>query len=461
MPRTGRDGIVFGIVVLLGAALGGLGCQSSHKAVTRANGDGALPSYTAYTSGKVQLGPAVAVLAPRTTVAWSLTCGENDHPQTMNGKDVIGTDGKLPLGPYGSVAVAGLTADQARASIELHLANYVASPKVALQLSGEVTSSADGNDGGRPNGSKTVVGARYEPAASLGPMHGSSRAQAPGELKVDGFGGDDFTPTSTRLRPTSDSPRLHPEPASSSMVMQTGAAPHELAKTILPPYVIEPPDILLVEALPGMKLDQPIAGPHLVRPDGTIGLGYYGSAFVAGMTLDQAREAVYQKLKESLKEKNIQAELKSASDVNVDVIAYNSKVYYIITDGAGYGQQVYRIPVTGNETVLDAIGQINGLPAVASKKCIWVARRTEGTGGAQQVLPVDWKNITQQGGTASNYQIYPGDRLFVQSDPRIRFSNQIEKTLQPAVNVFGPTLLGSQTINSIQGRGLSGSSTGR
>src|SRR6266852_7651392 len=350
MPWTRRDGIVFGIVVLLGAAVGGFGCQSSHTAVTRTS-DAAVPSYTAYTSGKVQLGPAVALLAPRTTVAWSMTAGVGEHPQTMNGKDVIGTDGKLPLGPYGSVAVAGLTADQARASIELHLSNYVASPKVALQLSGEVTSTADGNDGWRPNGSKAVVGARYEPAGDLGPMHGSTRAQAPGDLKIDGFGGgDDPTPTPTRLRPTSDSPRLHPEPAFSSTGIQAAAAPHELAKTILPPYVIEPPDILLIEALPDKKLDQPIAGPHLVRPDGSVGLGYYGSVSVAGMTLDQAREAVYLKLKESFKEKEIQAELKSASDVNVDVIAYNSKVYYIITDGAGYGQQVYRVPVTGNET---------------------------------------------------------------------------------------------------------------
>ena len=40
----------------------------------------------------------------------------------------------------------------------------------------------------------------------------------------------------------------------------------------------------------------------------------------------------------------------------VDVIAYNSKNYYVITDGAGYGEQVYPFPVMGSETVLDAIG---------------------------------------------------------------------------------------------------------
>jgi polysaccharide export outer membrane protein len=378
----------------------------------------------------------------------------------MSGKDAIGSEGKLPLGPYGSVAVAGLTAEQARASIELHLASYVSSPKVAIQLSEETKATADRTDGSRPNGSTPVVGARYEPAADLGPMHGASRAQAPVELKVDGSGGDDLAPTPTRLRPTSDTPRLHPEPASSSLVMQSGSAPHELAKTILPPYVVEPPDILLVEALPKKKLDQPISGQHLVRPDGTINLGFYGSVFVAGMTLDQAKEAVYQQLLKEIKAADPDNDLKP-NNVNVDVIAYNSKVYYIITDGAGYGQQVYRVPVTGNETVLDAIGQISGLPAVASKKCIWVARRTAGPGGAQQVLPVDWKNITQQGGTASNYQILPGDRLFVASDRRLIISNNIEKTLAPAVNILGPTLLGSQTVNSITGRGISGTGTGR
>ena len=45
----------------------------------------------------------------------------------------------------------------------------------------------------------------------------------------------------------------------------------------------------------------------------------------------------------------------------------NSKVYYIITDGAGSGEQVFRFPVTGSETVLDAISQIGGLPPVSSK----------------------------------------------------------------------------------------------
>ena len=57
----------------------------------------------------------------------------------------------------------------------------------------------------------------------------------------------------------------------------------------------------------------------------------------------------------------------------MDVVAYNSKVYYIITQGAGLGDSVRRLPVTGNETVLDAISQIGGLSQVSSKN-IWIAR---------------------------------------------------------------------------------------
>ena len=31
--------------------------------------------------------------------------------------------------------------------------------------------------------------------------------------------------------------------------------------------------------------------------------------------------------------------------VNVDVLGFNSKVFYVILDGGGYGQQVLRLPI--------------------------------------------------------------------------------------------------------------------
>jgi polysaccharide export outer membrane protein len=216
--------------------------------------------------------------------------------------------------------------------------------------------------------------------------------------------------------------------------------------------VIEPPDVLLVEAIPSLP-DQAVSGPHLVRPDGSIGLGIYGSVQVGGMTLDEAREAVQNHLSSRIKKERLQ--------VNVDVIAYNSKVYYVITDGGGYGEQVYRFPITGSETVLDAISQINGLPAVASKRHVWLARRIPGEScNKEQIFPIDWCAITQWGITNTNYQVLPGDRIYVQADCWITTDSVIAKVLAPFERVMGFLLLTSETANSFKALGSRSSSGG-
>ncbi len=138
----------------------------------------------------------------------------------------------------------------------------------------------------------------------------------------------------------------------------------------------------------------------------------------------------------------------------VDVLAYNSKFYYVITDGGGYGEQVYPIQVTGNETVLDALAKINGLPPVASKKRIWVARATADC-DHPMILPVDWCGITQRGCVATNYQIFPNDRIYVASDPWIRAESWLSKRLNPADRIMGSVLLGASTVNQIRNRAAS------
>lgn len=225
-------------------------------------------------------------------------------------------------------------------------------------------------------------------------------------------------------------------------------APREFQKRALSSYIIEPPDILQIEGSRDIvDPNQPIAGPHLVRPDGTIGLGSYGSVFVAGMTIEQAKMQITEKIRErqpKAKPQDIWEGLK------VDVAAYNSKFFYVITDGGGYGETVVRIPITGNETVLDAISQIQGLPVVASKKHIWVARATPGC-DHPVILPVDWCGIAQGGKAGTNYQLFPGDRVYVNSDVRIRVDSNLAKIISPIERLFGITLLGATTVNAIKG----------
>ena len=70
-----------------------------------------------------------------------------------------------------------------------------------------------------------------------------------------------------------------------------------------------------------------------------------------------------------------------------------------------------RFPITGNETVLDAILaaglRTNSLP----EKAYLV--RPHPAGGPDQVFRIDWFGIKERGDTLTNYQVFPGDRIVV------------------------------------------------
>jgi polysaccharide biosynthesis/export protein len=193
---------------------------------------------------------------------------------------------------------------------------------------------------------------------------------------------------------------------------------------------------------------QVIAGEHLVRPDGQISLGIYGNIRVAGMTLDQVADVVTAHLRNYL----------NNPDVRVDVLGYNSKVFYVVTDGGGNGERVDRIPFTGNETVLDAVASIQGLSDISSKR-VWVARPSPPGCAGSQVMMVDWRGITQDGLTATNYQILPGDRVYIKADDWIALDNYLVKVTTPIERVMGAILLGAGTYNRVINAGVVTSST--
>src|SRR5208283_3263243 len=99
-------------------------------------------------------------------------------------------------------------------------------------------------------------------------------------------------------------------------------------------------------------------------------------------------------------------------ELSVKVVAYNSKVFYVITQKDSSGDEVRRFPATGEERVSDAISYIGGL-SLASSKMIWISRPVPHGSGAQQVLSVEWDAVTQRVKAATNYQILPGDRVYV------------------------------------------------
>jgi polysaccharide export outer membrane protein len=478
-----------GILLVLSSS----GCHSTSPG----NALGSRGGTTSFASKFGMGGPAAtsqaqntALVRPGMELTWDLQTQQQQPGLVRAGRGVVGPDGALVLGPYGTCQVAGQTLEQARRSVEKHLANWVQNPMV--HLSAALPSTTSGEIAWRPaaaNGPGAAVASLQRQPGLIRPTTYQSGPVLPGKdnLPMPPPGKDDTLPilpmpqNMPQAPGTTYSPQVMGHPPMGSLPAHGMApAPAELNRVILPPYVIGVSDVLLIESLVKLRT-QPIAGPHLVRPDGTVSVGIYGSPVIAGLTIEQARETIArvifprmeqsnkdmrdridkekdEKKKKQLAEDFVEVTLKDVIDnLNVDVLAYNSKVYYVITDGGGYGEQVYPFPLTGNETVLDALGKIYGLPWNASKKHIWVARRVPGYGHPDKKLPVDWIAITQHGATASNYQIMPGDRVYVRADRVRAFDAALQKFLSPIERLLGVTLLGSQTVNSIRSGTVGGS----
>jgi polysaccharide biosynthesis/export protein len=152
--------------------------------------------------------------------------------------------------------------------------------------------------------------------------------------------------------------------------------------------------------------DSPIRGDYLIGPDGTINLRKYGTLNVAGKTAAEIRAELNKHLTKYF----------DSPDASVDVRQFNSKVFYVITEGPGLGDNVRRVPITGNDTVMDALSEVTGLAQV-SDVAVWVARPAPvGSAGSEQILPVDFWAIARGASSATNYQLMPGDRVFVSED---------------------------------------------
>src|SRR5262249_62043467 len=100
-------------------------------------------------------------------------------------------------------------------------------------------------------------------------------------------------------------------------------------------------------------------------------------------------------------------------------------------------------------TVLDASSQLTGLSPVSDTNKMWVARPT--CTDEDMILPIDWSGITTRGRHETNYQLAPGDRVFVQAYKMVTFDSRLARLISPFERMFGVTLLGSSTVRSVGG----------
>jgi protein involved in polysaccharide export with SLBB domain len=150
------------------------------------------------------------------------------------------------------------------------------------------------------------------------------------------------------------------------------------------------------------QLGEPLEELCFVAPDGTIKLRQYGHVHLAERTLAEAEKAIKQHVRRRF----------HRPQVFVELMASNSKVYYVIVEDTELGDNVIRMPFTGNETVLDAINNVGGLAKLSVKK-MWISRPAADGSDRHETIPVDLDAIRRGGPSDTNYRLLPGDRVCI------------------------------------------------
>jgi protein involved in polysaccharide export with SLBB domain len=174
--------------------------------------------------------------------------------------------------------------------------------------------------------------------------------------------------------------------------------PHELAKEVLPDYFLEPGDRVLLEPI-ALDSEFRSVGDQKIQVDGSIDLGEFGRIRLDGMTVEQAEIAVQEQVVSLGGERE---------QFNVQLVETNAAHVYVLGEVGSPGTY----SIDGSELVLDAILKAGGLTSKASPCDILLVRPTDPC-DCRVVLPVCYRELTQMGSVATNYQLQPGDRIFV------------------------------------------------
>jgi protein involved in polysaccharide export with SLBB domain len=324
----------------------------------------------------------------------------------ISGERLVRPDGKISLGFYGEIPVKGLTLPQIKVAIIKHLRKFLYDEALGLE--------------GLPPGEDEM--AIPELPENANPFNRDADAKPAKKISrtmpsTRGAGKPIGRPNSRHFAGR----RIPVRPAAARSRGQEPAAQPEAPKA--PPQISFPAGasgrITITIDIGGQGRPEPGHGP-------------------AGPMPETAPEV-------AVEEPWIIVPPEESDKVFIDVTAYNSTNYYIQGDVSVPGS----LPCTGRETVLDVLQYGGGLLPTADPKQISLVRPQRG-GKPARIYKVDLQAIQERGEVATNYQIFPGDRLVFGRDEVVKKTVEIDRLTAPIHTIVGAMLQEAQTLRSVQ-----------
>ena len=194
-------------------------------------------------------------------------------------------------------------------------------------------------------------------------------------------------------------------------------------------YILQPPDEIEIHCskVPEINLQQ-----QKIRPDGKVSFEAIGEMQAAGKTPKQLADTIKEKI-------STLYALTGTEPIDVRIVVYKSKVYYILGQVYYQGYEEY----TGRDTVLTALAKTRPTN-MAWLERIQVIRPSADKNVKPRIFEINFDKMIAHGDTSKNVLLQEGDIIYVPPTIMAAIGLKVGELVSPIGQAFS-------TVNIVQG----------
>lgn len=207
-------------------------------------------------------------------------------------------------------------------------------------------------------------------------------------------------------------------------------------------YILHPPDEIEIHCSAVLEID---LQRQQIRPDGKISFEAVGEIDVAGKTPSQVANVLRGKILELY-------QIEGDNPIDVRVVAFRSKRYYVLGQVGNPGAQIY----SGRDTVLGAIALAGSPTVLAWVERIQVIRPSANKNVKPKIFEFNFDRAAAHGDATKDVLLQQGDIIYVPPTILAAAAMKIEEFIRPIARAFSGYYImgGGETQDAMRYRGI-------
>ena len=207
-------------------------------------------------------------------------------------------------------------------------------------------------------------------------------------------------------------------------------------------YILHPPDEIEIHCSSVPEIDMQ---RQQIRPDGMISFEALGEMYAAGKTPAQVANELRSKILELY-------QVEGDNPIDVRVVAFRSKRYYVFGQVGTPGPQIYN----GRDTVLGALALAGSPTGMAWVERIQVIRPSGTANVKPKIFEFNFDRAAAHGDATKDVLLQPGDIIYVPPTILAAAAMKIEEFVRPIARAFSGYYLmgGREAEDAMRYRGI-------